>query len=64
MHENQDDAMSLSEWEEDQCELLDKTKVKRILSYRESARADHLSEDPNKEEREPCRRGGRQGTCG
>ena len=64
MHENQDDAMSLSEWEEDQCELLDKTKVKRILSYRESARADHLSEEPNKEEREPCRPGGRQGTCG
>lgn len=47
------DVVGLSEWEEDRCELLDKIEVKRILSHMESARGDHLSEEPDEEEREP-----------
>lgn len=58
------DAVGLSEWEEDRRELLDKIKVKTILSHMESARGDHLSEEPDEEEREPYRHGGRQETCG
>ena len=38
------DAVGLSEWEEDRRELLDKIKVKTILSHMESARGDHLSD--------------------